>query len=110
MKTEICYGSHFEILINTTDERFSFDFGSGTLGQAIQWAELVFEGHHELLRATAIKEIIICDAHTGEILAECTPDSDNEESIFENENYDPDWGYNEDMGFDPYMGCYTDDC
>ena len=21
-----------------------------------------------------------------------------------------DWGYNEDMGFDPYMGCYTDDC
>ena len=23
---------------------------------------------------------------------------------------DLDWGYNEDMGFDPYMGCYTDDC
>ena len=21
-----------------------------------------------------------------------------------------DWGYDEDMGFDPYMGCYTDDC
>ena len=21
-----------------------------------------------------------------------------------------DWNYNEDMGFDPYMGCYTDDC
>lgn len=21
-----------------------------------------------------------------------------------------DWGYNEDMGYDPYMGCYTDDC
>lgn len=27
----------------------------------------------------------------------------------EDEPYDePD--YNEDMGFDPYMGCYTDDC
>ena len=23
---------------------------------------------------------------------------------------DFDWGFNEDMGFDPYMGCYTDDC
>ena len=23
---------------------------------------------------------------------------------------DCDWGYNEDMGFDPYLGCYTDDC
>lgn len=23
---------------------------------------------------------------------------------------DSDWGFNEDTGFDPYMGCYTDDC
>ena len=21
-----------------------------------------------------------------------------------------DWGYNEDEGYDPYLGCYTDDC
>ena len=21
-----------------------------------------------------------------------------------------DWGYNEDMGYDPYLGLYTDDC
>ena len=26
------------------------------------------------------------------------------------DDYDCDWGYNEDMGFDPYMGCYSDDC
>lgn len=26
------------------------------------------------------------------------------------EDPDEDWGYNEDMGFDPYLGCYTDDC
>ena len=24
------------------------------------------------------------------------------------EDYEPDWDL--DMGFDPYMGCYTDDC
>lgn len=28
----------------------------------------------------------------------------------EEEDFDEDWGYNEDMGFDPYLGCYTDDC
>lgn len=28
----------------------------------------------------------------------------------EEEDLDEDWGYNEDMGFDPYLGCYTDDC
>lgn len=26
------------------------------------------------------------------------------------EDYDYDWGYNEDEGFDPYEGCYTWDC
>ena len=26
------------------------------------------------------------------------------------EDYDYDWGYNEDEGFDPYAGCYTWDC
>lgn len=28
----------------------------------------------------------------------------------EEEEPDEDWDYNEDMGFDPYLGCYTDDC
>ena len=28
----------------------------------------------------------------------------------EDPDYDCDWGYNEDMGFDAYLGCYTDDC
>ena len=28
----------------------------------------------------------------------------------EEEETDEDWGYNEDEGFDPYLGCYTDDC
>ena len=28
----------------------------------------------------------------------------------EGEDYDYDWGYNEDEGFDPYAGCYTWDC
>ena len=35
------------------------------------------------------------------------------DDYFVDEEYvddDPDWGYNEDMGFDPYLGCYTDDC
>jgi hypothetical protein len=47
----------------------------------------------------------IIDAETGEIYVTCTWDDD---SIPE-EDYG-DWDYNEDIGFDPYMGCYTDDC
>lgn len=41
-------------------------------------------------------------------------DLDTDEVIMTFEDEDPsednDWGYNEDMGFDPYMGCYTDEC
>ena len=32
------------------------------------------------------------------------------ETYHEDEAYDDDWDYNEDMGFDPYLGCFTDDC
>lgn len=38
-----------------------------------------------------------------------TTDEIGEEEDFD-EDLDEDWSYNEDMGFDPYLGCYTDDC
>lgn len=44
---------------------------------------------------------IICDFDTGEVVADIKREEDEEPDL--------DWGYNEDMGFDPYMGCYTDD-
>lgn len=45
--------------------------------------------------------IHVIDMETGEIIlsAEVGDDSDDE----------PDW-IDDDMGFDPYLGCYTDDC
>jgi len=50
----------------------------------------------------------IIDAETGEIYVTCTWD---DESIPEEDYGDwDDWGYNEDEGFDPYLGEYTWDC
>ncbi len=43
--------------------------------------------------------VLVFKVDTGEVVTETT-ESD----------YGPDWGYNEDMGYDPYLGCYTDDC
>lgn len=46
-------------------------------------------------------EIYVVDMDTGEVVA------------LVNEETNPPCAcdyYNEDMGFDPYMGCYTDDC
>lgn len=53
-----------------------------------------------------VETVLVTDSNTGELIAECAPDP----KISNEDDYDPDWGYNEDMGFDPYMGCYSDDC
>lgn len=52
---------------------------------------------------------VICDWNTGEIVATIEQEHEPDYSIYERQ-LDCDWGYNEDMGYDPYMGCYTDDC
>ena len=110
MKINFTYGSSYDIVITTkTGEVFRYEIHNAPLQVAVDFAELVFDDG-TAIRAALVAQILICDANTGEILAECAPDPDYEESDFENENYDSDWGYNEDMGFDPYMGCYTDDC
>ncbi len=42
------------------------------------------------------------------ICPKCWDSMFSEEEEEEEEDYEPDWDL--DMGFDPYMGCYTDDC
>jgi len=44
------------------------------------------------------------------ICPDCWDKMFGQEEDEEDEDPDEDWGYNEDMGFDPYLGCYTDDC
>lgn len=105
MKTEITYATHCDLIINFKE---GTDLRSGewsdsfkTLGEAINAAEFIL---YDIYPQSA-EIIIIRDSNTGEILAECSRDEDEKD-----EDYDCDWGYNEDMGYDPYMGCYTDDC
>ena len=63
-------------------------------------ADVLHELCVTLLGYTEGASTIVCiDIDTGEVVAEAAE-----------EEPDCDWGYNEDMGYDPYMGCYTDDC
>lgn len=49
----------------------------------------------------------LASQHDGaQIYAMCL-DPEGDVDIYD-DDYEP--YYNEDMGFDPYMGCYTDDC
>lgn len=100
MKTEIVYATEcaMTVYFDTDSDFASADWREHfrTLADAIACAENILDTQVYSTR------IVIWDAHTGEVLAECSPDPVEE--------YDLDWDYNEDMGFDPYMGCYSDDC
>ena len=62
-------------------------------------AEVLLDLCHAMaLNVEGADAIFVTDMDTGEIVCDLDLDPD------------PDWGFNEDMGYDPYMGCYTDDC
>lgn len=105
MKLTLTYGASFDLIITTIyGEYFTYEMTSCALQDAVDYAEMIF-GDGTPLRKDAISKVTICDTETGEICAECERDPVEEASPA-----DEDWGYNEDMGFDPYLGCYTDDC
>lgn len=74
-----------------------FDFHS--INDALAYVENEIDVR---LQATSAS---IWDTKTGELYITCSAENPEEE-----EDDFSDWDYNEDMGFDPYMGCYTDDC
>lgn len=109
MKLNLTYGASFELIITTADGNFTYEMKSCTLQDAINYCEMIFDGDSPFQR-NSVSKITVCDSFTGEICAECEWDDTPTNSEIDNPNYDPDWGYNEDEGFDPYLGCYTDDC
>lgn len=108
MKTALTYSAPFTLTITAVnDDVVTLDAPCQTLDSMLEYVDMIFNDDTPLFHGNGIALIRVCDSTTGEIVAECRPD---DELDFDNPNYDPDWGYNEDMGFDPYLGCYTDDC
>ena len=100
------YSTHAEAHLTTRDNTVLYtDFGHGNLDAMRAWAESIFDNKNTVFQKGAIVKIIFTDAETAEILLICENDeAENDDEPFE------DWDYNEDMGYDPYLGCYTDDC
>ena len=100
MKTTIEYATFCEATVyEKNGDSWSYNYTFKTLKDALDWADFQIESRPISFE---IEKIYIIDSDTGELLATCAPDEEIDN--------DPDWGYNEDMGFDPYLGCCTDDC
>ncbi len=106
MRTEIMYATECALTVyfDRNNEFVSADWREHfrTLSEAIFYAESILNTQVDAER------IVIWDANTGEILAECFSD---EEPISEDDGEDwneDDWDdCDYEVGYDPYLGCFA---
>ena len=100
MNAHITYSDRMELTATNTE---GVVFKTNFEGRCIELEEAL-QAANDLFEYEDINHIHILSATTGEILAICEPD---DEQINEEERFDE---YMDECGFDPYMGCYTEDC
>lgn len=71
------------------------------------WAHEALEEDMIEIPSRLISKITFIDTETGELLLECSHSEAGPTAV---DDWEDDWNYNEDLGFDPYLGCCTDDC
>lgn len=104
MNLELTYVTSCQCtVVETNGDMWMYINRFGSLKDAVEWAQFQIDARPIDFRIDCIR---ISSCETGELLAECTPEISENSS---DEEYE-DWDYNEDMGYDPYLGCYTDDC
>lgn len=107
MKTELTYSTKISAYITSVRGNvFQCDFFPyATLDECKRWAKNALDDNLMEIPAQLISKISFCDANTAELLMTC--ERDEEEAKAE----DPlEWNFDEDLGFDPYLGEYTYDC
>ena len=101
MKTTLHYSTFMTLNVHAIGMIAMIDMRCNLLNEVLDFVEHIFS-NDTMFCGDYVEKVVVCDSNTGELIAEC--DSDRSDPTPE------DWGYNEDEGFDPYMGCYTDDC
>lgn len=101
MKTTLHYSTFVTLSIFGCGITASVDLGCKPLNEVLDYIQDIFNDN-TLFYGKSVTHVVATDTNTGELIAECDPDD-------QDETYN-DWDYNEDMGFDPYLGCYSDDC
>ena len=105
MKTILHYSEKMTLCVRALGITATIDLGCKSLDDTLGYVDCIF-GDATMFHGEDVEYVHVINSETGELIAECVPDHEDPNE----DDYDPDWGYNEDMGFDPYMGCYSDDC
>lgn len=112
MKTTLHYSTFMTICVHACGVTATVDYGCKPLEDVLDFVQAIFNDE-TLFCGESVESVHVIDSKTGELIAECVPDKEvnnDVESWPTPEEIFDDWDYNEDMGFDPYLGCYSDDC
>ena len=101
MKTTLHYSTFVTLNVSALGMTATIDMGCKPLNEVLDFVEHIFN-NDTMFCGEYVQKVVVTDTNTGELIAECDPDCDDKTCN--------DWDYNEDMGFDPYLGCYSDDC
>ena len=100
MKIEYCLSDDLRVITHGINgEIWIWAYPIDTLNVALEVAENIINGA-TTIDYEQVESVHIVSDTTGKEILTCAPDDLDYE----------DWNFNEDEGFDPYMGCYTDDC
>lgn len=106
MKTTLHYSTFMTLYVYACGMTATVDMGCKPLDEVLQFVEAIF-ADKTFFHGDSINSIHVIDSKTGELIAECESDTESGPTAVDDWG---DWDYNEDMGYDPYLGCYTDDC
>ena len=101
MKTTLHYSEKMTLCVRALGITATIDLGCKSLDDTLGYIDCIFNDA-TMFRAECVDYVHVINSDTGELIAECEPDHPDKD--------DTDWGFNEDMGFDPYEGGYTYDC
>lgn len=104
MKTTLHYSTSMTLYVYACGMTATVDMGCKPLDEILEFVEAIFNDE-TFFHGESVDTVHVIDSNTGELIAEC--ESDRGPTAVD--DWD-DWGYNEDEGYDPYLGCYTDDC
>ena len=112
MTTTLYYSTATTLYVHACGMTATIEMGHKQLNEVLDFVQHIYDDD-TFIHGDSVESIQVVDTNTGELLADCVPDkeinNDTESWPTPKEIFD-DWGYNEDMGYDPYLGCYSDDC
>ena len=101
MKTTLYYSEKMTLCVHALGMVANVDMGCKELREVLDYIQAIFDDKTMFL-SDAVDVVHVVNSETGELIAECEPDHKSSDD-WDSEPDDCDY----EMGYDPYLGCFT---